>query len=115
MATFSRIASCHKAQIISNWFLEHVNVCTALKRPPGSPDLNPMEHLGDVVEREIHMMDVRPTNLQKLHDVIVSMWTKNSEECSQHLVESWTKIIKAVLKTKGVKTGNKVPNELPSL
>ncbi len=48
-------APCHQAQIISDWFLEHDNEFTLLKRPPQSPDLNPIEHLWDVVEREIHM------------------------------------------------------------
>ncbi len=33
-------------------------------------------------------MDVQLTNLQQLHDAIVSIWTKISEECFQHLVES---------------------------
>ncbi len=65
------------------------------------PDLNPIEHLWDVVEREIHIMDVHLTNLQQLHDVIMSIWTKISEECFQHLVESIPRRIKAVLKAKG--------------
>ncbi len=55
-----------------------------------SPDLNPVEHLWDVVEREIHIMDVQPINLQKLRDAIMSIWIKISEECFQHLVESMT-------------------------
>ncbi len=46
-------APCHKAQIISDWFLEHDNEFTFLKWPPQWPDLNPIEHLWDVVEREI--------------------------------------------------------------
>jgi len=33
-------ASCHKAQILSNWFLDHDNEFTVLKWPPQSPDLN---------------------------------------------------------------------------
>ncbi len=77
----------------------------ALKCPPQSPDLNPIEHLWDVVEREIHIMDVQPTNLQQLHDAIISIWTKISEEFFQHLVESMTRRIKAVLKAKGVQPG----------
>ncbi len=97
-------ASCHKAQIISEWFLEHDNEFTLLKWPPQSPDLNPIEHIWDVVERQIRIMDVQPTNLQQLCDAIMSIWTKISEECFQQLVESMSRRIKAVLKAKGVPT-----------
>ncbi len=96
---------CHKAQIISDWFLEHDNEFTLLKWPPQSPDLNPTEHLWDVVEREIRIMDVQLTNLQQLRDAIMSIWTKISEECFQHLFESMPQSIKAVLKAKGVQPG----------
>ncbi len=94
-------APCHKAQIISDWFLEHDNEFTLLKWPPQSPDLNPIEHLWDVVGREIHIMDVQTTNLQQLRDAIMTIWSKTSEECFHHLVESMTRRIKAVLKEKG--------------
>ncbi len=94
-------APCNKAQIISDWFLQHDNeFFTLLKRTPQSLDLNPIEHFWDVVEREIHIMDVQPTNLQQLRDAIMSIWTKLSEECFQHLVESMPWRIKAVLKAK---------------
>ncbi len=97
-------APCHKAQIISDWFFEHDNEFTLLKWAPQSPDLNPIEHLWDVVEREIHIMDVQPTNLQQLCDAIMLIWTKISEECFQHLVESTPRRINAVLKAKGCPT-----------
>ncbi len=93
-------APCHKAQIISDWFLEHDNEFTLLKRPPQLPDLNPIEQLCDVVEREILIMDVQLTNLQQLRDTIMSIWTKISEGCFQHLVEFMPRRIKAVLKAK---------------
>ncbi len=110
-------ASWHKAQIISDWFHEHDNEFTLLKWPPQSPDLHPIEHLWYVVEREIRNMDVQPTNLQQLCDAIMSIWTKISEECFQHLVKSVPWRIKAVLKAKGGPTQyqqgvpNKVANE----
>ncbi len=94
-------AQYHKAQIISDWFLEHENEFTLLKWPPQSPDLNPKKHHWDVVEREIHIMDEQPTNLQQLRDAIMSIWTKISEECFQNLVKSMPQRIKAVLKAKG--------------
>ncbi len=97
--------SLHKAQIISDWFLEHDNEITLLKWPPQSPDLNPLEHLWDVVEREIHIIDVQPKNLQQLRDAIMSILTNISEECFQHLVESMPRRIKVVLKAKVVQPG----------
>ncbi len=45
-------------------------------------------------------MDVELTNLQELRDAIMTIWTKISEECFQHIVESMPRRIKAVLKVK---------------
>ncbi len=46
-------------------------------------------------------MYLQPTNVQQLHDAIMSIWTKVSEECFQNLVESMPRRVKAVLKAKG--------------
>ncbi len=42
-------------------FLEHDNEFILLKWPLQSPDINPIEHLWDVVEREIHIMVLQLT------------------------------------------------------
>jgi len=42
--------------------LKHGNEFTKLKWAPHLPDLNP---IWDVVEQEIHILDVQPTNLQQ--------------------------------------------------
>ncbi len=97
-------APYHKTQIISDWFLEHDNEFNLLKWPPQSPELNPIEHIWDVVEWEIRIIDVQLKNLQELRDAIMSIWTKISEECFQHLVESMPRRSKAVLKAKGRST-----------
>ncbi len=96
------VSARNKAQIISDWFLERDNEFTIFKWPSQSPDLNPIQYIWDVVEREIHIMDVQPTNLQQLRNAIMLIWTKISEECLQHLVESMPQKIKVVLKAKEV-------------
>jgi len=55
-------------------------------------------NLWDVVEWELHALDVHPTNLHQLQDAILSIWANISKECFQHLVESMPHPIKAVLK-----------------
>ena len=70
---------CHKAQILSCWLLEHDNKFTVPQWPLQSSDLNPRGQLWGVAERGILIMDVLPTDLQQLHDAIVSIWTKVSE------------------------------------
>ncbi len=50
-------------------------------------------------------MNVQTTNLQQLCDAIMSIWTKISEHCFHHLVESMPRRIKAVVKAKVVQPG----------
>ncbi len=83
---FQQYNARHKAQIISDWFLEHDNEFTLLKWPPQSPDLNPIQHLWDVVEQEIRIMDAQPTNLQQLCDAIMSIWPKSQRNVSNTLL-----------------------------
>jgi len=56
---------------------------TVLKWRPQSPDLNPIEDLWDVVERECRGLDVHPTNLHQLQDAILSIWA-NKRMLSAH-------------------------------
>ncbi len=74
----------------------------------GGPSLQKVENpcnrapLGYGGMGDFFIMDLQPTNLKQLRDAIMSMWTKISEECFQHLVkESMPQRIKAVLKVKG--------------
>jgi len=46
---------------------------------------NRLEHLWNVVEQEIRIMDDQPGNLQQSCDAII--WTKISEKCFKHRVE----------------------------
>ncbi len=109
-------APCHKDQIISDWFLEHDNEFTLLKWPPQSPDLNPKEHLWDVVERKICIIDVQPTNLQQLRDTIMSIWTKSLRNVSNTLLNLCNKELRQFWRQKGVQPGTSkgFPNKAAS-
>lgn len=54
-----------------------------------------MEHVWDVV---FHFMDVGLTNLNQMFNAVMSVWTKTSDDCFQHLVELMLQRIKAVQK-----------------
>lgn len=47
-------------------FNEHNNAFSVLQELLHSPDLNPIAHLWNVQEQEIHCMNMQPTNLQEL-------------------------------------------------
>lgn len=58
-----------------------MNKFTVLTWPPQPPGLNPREHILQVNEREVCIMDVQLTNVQLVCDAIMPIWmcTKNSE------------------------------------
>lgn len=51
MKAWINLVPCHKAQINLYWFLEDV---TVLKCTPQLPDLNPIKHIWDSMEKDLH-------------------------------------------------------------
>lgn len=50
---------CHKGQVISNWFLEHGDEFTVLKRPPQPPDPKPKRSGGFLTDTSSHVLVVQ--------------------------------------------------------
>ena len=48
--------SCHTAKIVQEWFEEHDKEFKVLTWPPNSPDLNLIEHLWDVLDKQVRAM-----------------------------------------------------------
>lgn len=48
-----------------------------LNCPSQSLDLNPIEHIWDVVKWEIQILDVQLTNLKELQDAMIISWNPN--------------------------------------
>ena len=44
---------CLKTKIVQEWFEEHNNEFEVLTWPPNSPDVNPIEHLWDVLDKQV--------------------------------------------------------------
>ncbi|KAF7651016.1 hypothetical protein LDENG_00117370 [Lucifuga dentata] len=67
-------APCHTAKIVQEWFEEHDKEVKVLTCPSNSPDLSPIEHLWDVLEKQVRSMKAPPHNLQDLKDLLLTSW-----------------------------------------
>jgi transposase len=72
--------------------------------PGQSPDLNPIEHLWDELERRIRAKKNNPKNLGELEVLLQECWLEIPSEVYQKLVESMTRRIDAVIKARGYPT-----------
>ncbi|KAI3360395.1 hypothetical protein L3Q82_002305 [Scortum barcoo] len=52
----------------------------AMDWPARSPDLNPIEHIWDIMSRSIHQRHVAPQTVQELADALVQVWEEIPQE-----------------------------------
>ena len=74
--------------------------------PAQSPDLNPIEHLWDELERWLQVRPDRPTSVPDLTNALVTEWKQGPVAMFQHLVESFPRRVLAVIAAKGGPTPN---------
>lgn len=67
--------------------------------PPQSPDLNPIEHLWEEMERR--RVEKNARNRQELKDVLRRVWEEIDQRICQNLVESMPRRLEAVIAAKG--------------
>ena len=77
----------HKARKVQEWFHEHGSEFSLLQWPSHSPDLNPIEHLWDGMERAIWSRDPPPAHLKQLWEALESTWANIPVERFGYLVE----------------------------
>ena len=70
--------------------------------PSMSPDLNPIEHLWQILKRKVEQHQC--SNIQQLKDVISTEWKNIPQSTCITLVDSMPKRIAAVLENKGAHT-----------
>jgi len=84
-------------------FMEETEIIQ-LPWPGQSPDLNPIEHLWDELERRIRARTDNPKNLGELESFLQECWSQIQREVYQKLVESMNRRINAVIKARGYPT-----------
>ncbi|GBM07791.1 hypothetical protein AVEN_33086-1 [Araneus ventricosus] len=94
-------AGCHKARIVLEWFEEHTDEFHLMSWPPNSPNLNPIEHIWDAMERQLGAQTPPCQKISTLCDRCLDIWYNLSPVMYQKLVTPIPKRVAAVLKAKG--------------
>ncbi|GBN76504.1 Transposable element Tc1 transposase [Araneus ventricosus] len=94
-------APCRKARIVLEWFEEHTDEFHLMSWPPNSLDLNPMEHISDVMEGQLRAQTPPCPNISTLRDRCLDIWYNLSPVMYQKLVASMPRRVAAFLKAKG--------------
>uniref|UniRef100_A0A8C8JU24 Transposase n=1 Tax=Oncorhynchus tshawytscha TaxID=74940 RepID=A0A8C8JU24_ONCTS len=73
----------------------------AMDWPARSPDLNPIEHIWDIMSRSIHQRHVAPQPVQELADALVQVWEEIPQETIRHLIRSMPRHCREVIQACG--------------
>ncbi|GBM10380.1 hypothetical protein AVEN_169669-1 [Araneus ventricosus] len=85
----------------ANYLVEHTDEFHLVFWPPNLPDLNPMEHIWDAMERQLRAQTPPCPNILTLCDRCLDIWYNLSLVMYQKLVASMPRQVTAVLKAKG--------------
>jgi len=89
----------HTAILTKKWFED--NNVELLPWPPQSPDLNPIEHLWNDVDRRIRALNVEIRGKDMLWEQVSKIWEETALETCTKLIESMPERINDVIKAKG--------------
>jgi len=89
----------HTALLTKQWFED--NNVEVLPWPPQSPDLNPIEHLWNDVDRRLRALNVTIRGKDALWEHVSQIWNETTLETCTKLIESMPARIQDVINAKG--------------
>ena len=89
-------APCHRATTVRDWFDEHSGQLQRMIWPPRSPDMNPIEHLWDIIERSLRAQNPASATLSQLWASTQDTWLTIYAGDFQRLVESMPRRVAAL-------------------
>ncbi|GFY25074.1 transposable element Tcb2 transposase [Trichonephila clavipes] len=102
---FSQQDNCISPQPVTRWVTgwldEHSSYFTVINCPPRSSDLNPIEHLCDVLEQGVKIHRTAPTNLIETWTSVANIWPVISVQRFPKLFESMRHRVADVIKARG--------------
>ena len=106
LKTLPRLAICscvsdskHTARSTKEWLEEH-DIST-LPWPAQSPDLNPIEHIWNELDRRVRNSQRTINNANDLWEVIQDEWEAIEPEFVLRLIDTMTERIAGVIRVKG--------------
>ncbi|GFY35957.1 DDE_3 domain-containing protein [Trichonephila clavipes] len=95
-------ARLHRANIVEEC-LQSEDI-TRMDWPAYSPDLNPLEHVGDMLGRRIAARQPPPTCLPELRSALLDEWCNISQDQIDNLILSMPRRYKACIASSGTHT-----------
>lgn len=92
----------HVARIVND-YLREVDIET-LDWPPRSPDLNPIEHLWDMLNRQLRNIQPPPASLNEVEQMLVEIWREIDQDQIRRLISSMSRRCEAVIRSRGGNT-----------
>ena len=89
-------APIHRAQVVTEWFDEHENDVKHMPWLSQSPDLNPFEHLWEILERRLRQRFPPPSTKHQIMEFLMEEWCHIPPIEFQTLVESMPRCIEAI-------------------
>ncbi|GFW36167.1 transposase domain containing protein [Trichonephila clavipes] len=97
-------APCQKSKIVLEWFQEHNAGFQLMLCSPNSSDINPIEYIWDVMERQLRVQRPPIRYISDLRDRCLNILYNLSPAIYQGLLASMPRRVEAVLYAKGEPT-----------